>query len=114
MKFIDTIKYYQQSLASLAKSVDQTKKSRIRSSCQKFTKKKSNLFCKLFELDDENKEWILEYLSGGKGVKPYKKIKLHEDLNCVPKGKFFDKSEFYSSLKNKIILNQGYENVKKF
>ena len=80
----------------------------------KIYQKKSNLFCKLFELDDENKEWILEYLSGGKGVKPYKKIKLHEDLNCVPKGKFFDKSEFYSSLKNKIILNQGYENVKKF
>ena len=56
----------------------------------------------------------LRDLSGGKGVKPYKKIKLHKDLNCVPKGKFFDKSEFYSSLKNKIILNQGYENVKKF
>ena len=80
----------------------------------KIYQKKFNLFCKLFELDDENKGWILEYLSGGKGVKPYKKIKLHEDLNCVPKGKLFDKSEFYSLLKNKIILNQDYENVKKF
>ena len=39
MKFIDTIKYYHQSLASLAKSVDQIKTSRIRSSCQKFIKK---------------------------------------------------------------------------
>ena len=34
-KFIDTIKYYQQSLASLEKSVDQTKKLCIRSSCLK-------------------------------------------------------------------------------
>ena len=34
-------------------------------------------------LSDENKEQILEYLSGGKGVILYKTIKSPEDLNCV-------------------------------
>ena len=59
-------------------------------------------------LSDENKEWILEYLSGGKGVIPYEKIKSHHDLNCVPEGKFFNKSEIYFSLKNEIISDQEY------
>ena len=36
VKFIDTIKYYQQSLASLAANVDDTDKQNIRKSCQKF------------------------------------------------------------------------------
>lgn len=65
-------------------------------------------------MSDKNKEWILEYLSGGKGIIPYKKIKSHEDLKGVPEGEFFSKSEFYNSLKNEIISDQDYENVKKF
>ena len=114
VKFIDTIKYYQQSLASLAKSVDQTEKSRIRSSRQKFIEKSPTYSGNFSSLSGENKEWVLEYLSGGKGVIPYEKIKSHEYLNCVPEGKYFSKSEFYSSLKSEIISDQDYENVKKF
>ena len=45
---------------------------------------------------------------------PYEKIMSHEDLNYVPEGDFFSKSELYSSLKNEIISDQDYENVKKF
>ena len=114
VKFIDTIRYYQQSLASLAKSVDQTEKSCIRSSCQKFIEKNPTYSANFSSLSDENEEWALEYLSGGKGVMPYEKIMSHEDLNYVPEGEFFSKSELYSSLKNEIISDQDYENVKKF
>ena len=64
-------------------------------------------------MSDENKEWILEYLSTGKGVIPYEKIKSHEDLNCVPEGEFFSKSEFYSLFKNEIISDQEYEKCEK-
>ena len=42
-----------------------------------------------------------------------KKLK-HKYLDCVPEGKFFGKTEFYSSLRNEIIGNDDYENVKKF
>ena len=72
--------------------------------------KNPTYFANFSSLSDKNKEWILEYLSGGKGIIPYKKIKSHEDLKRVPEGEFFSKSE----LKNEIISDQDYENVKKF
>ena len=105
VKFIDTIRYYQQ---SLSKSIHQTKKRHIQSSCKKIYRKNPTYSANFLSLSDENKEWILEFLSRGKGVIPYEKIKLHEDLNCVPEGEFFNKSEFYSLLKNEIILDQDY------
>ena len=80
----------------------------------KFIEKTPKYSANFSDLSDENKDWILEYLSGGKGVIPYEKIKSHEDLNCVPEGECFKKSEFYSSLKNETISDEDYENVKKF
>ena len=74
----------------------------------------STYFANFSSLSDKNKEWILEYLPGGKGIIPYKKINSHEDLKRVPEGEFFSESEFYNSLKNEIISDQDYENVKKF
>lgn len=63
-------------------------------------------------LPDQDKEWILDYLFGGKGVIPYQKIKPWEDLESVPEGAGFSKTEFYSSLKSKITSDEEYENVK--
>ena len=63
---------------------------------------------------DDEKNWMLDYLCGGKGEMPYEKIKSHEDLNAVPEGDFFSKTEFYSSLKNEIIDDESYESIKKF
>ena len=56
--------------------------------------------------------WILGYLSSGKGVIPYEKIKSHKDLKCVSENELFGEIEFYSSLKNEIISDKEYENVK--
>ena len=77
------------------------------------SKKNPTYSANFSSLSDENKEWILEYLSTGKGVIPYEKIKPHEDLNCVPEGEFFSKSEFYSLFKNEIISDQDYEKCEK-
>ena len=65
-------------------------------------------------LPDNDKNWILDYLCGGKGVIPYEKIKSQQDFESVPENEFFSKTEFYSSLKNEIIEDENYENVKKF
>lgn len=65
-------------------------------------------------LSDENKEQILEYLSGGKGVILYEIVKSPEDLNCVHENEFFSMSEFYSSLKNEIITDNKHKIAKKF
>ena len=40
-------------------------------------------------------------------------VESHEYLNCVPENEVFSKTEFYSSLKNK-ISDEEYENVWKF
>lgn len=61
----------------------------------------------------KTKERILDYLSGGKGVFPYEKIKSHEDLICVPENVFFfSKTEFYSSFKNEVTSDEEYKNIK--
>ena len=56
----------------------------------------------------------MEYLSAGKGVIPYEKIKSWSDLNSHPEGEFFPRTEFFSSLKNSAISDIEYKNVKKF
>ena len=45
---------------------------------------------------------------------PYEKIKTYEDLDVTPEGEFFSKTEFYSTLRNAIIDDQSYDNVKRF
>ena len=74
----------------MAKNASEIEKKNIRASCQK------NLSC------------------GGKGVISYEKIKIHQDQESIPENDFFSKTEFYSSLKNEIIDDEGYENVIKF
>ena len=113
VKFIYTIKYYQQLVSSPAKSADETKKSCIRNYCLKFIENFLTYSSAFANLPDENKQWILDYLAGGKDVIPHEKIKLHEDLNSVSENEFFPLSEFHSSLKNEIISDGNYENVKK-
>ena len=114
VKFIDKIKYYQKSLSFLAKYANKAEKINIRQSCRKFIEKNETYSLVFNSLLEENKNSVLDYLCGEKGVIPYEKIKTHKDLDCVPEGKFFGKTEFYSSLRNEIIGNDDYENVKKF
>ena len=45
---------------------------------------------------------------------PYEKIKTYEDLDVTPEGEFFSKTKFYSTLRNTIIDDQSYGNVKRF
>ena len=63
---------------------------------------------------EKEKNWIVKYLSIGKGVIPYKKIKSWSDLDSVPEGEFIAKTEYFSSLKNSSISDLEYENAKKF
>ena len=96
VKFIDTTKYYKQSLSSLASNADKTEKLNVRSSCEKFIRKHS-LFSKTFDfLSDEEKGWVLNNFSSSKGVIPYKMIRSYENLDATPPEKFFTKTEFYS------------------
>ena len=69
--FLDTIKYFQQSLASLANSLADEEKKSIQKECIKFITKDESLLRKFKNYPEQDYEWIINYLSSGKGVIPY-------------------------------------------
>ena len=60
-------------------------------------------------LTDEDKKWILDYLSSGKGMIPYQMITDFDLLKKEPKKDFFKKEDFYSELKEKDISDEEYQ-----
>ena len=97
--FIGTVKYFQQSLGRLADSMTDTETENAE---------------KLLFLNDEDEKWVLDYLASSKGMIPYQMITDFESLNIRLEKKFFKNEDFYSSLKEKNISVEEYENVKKF
>ena len=67
VKFINTMKYYQQSLSSLMKNANEIEKKSIRVLCLKFIEKRETYSGTFNSLSDNDKNWILDYLCGGKG-----------------------------------------------
>ena len=108
VKFIDTIKYFQQSLGNLADSMTDEEKHNVRKNCRNF------IADKLMFLNEENEKWVLDYLCSGKGMIPYQMITDFDSLNLRPDGDFFKGESFYSTLKEKNIGEEEYEKVKNF
>ena len=66
-------------------------------------------------LTEKDEEWVLDYLSSGKGMIPYQIITDFDSLEIkLEYGEFFKHSDFYSSLKERNISEEEYENVKQF
>ena len=61
VQFIDTVKYFEQSLGSLADSLTDIERENVKKVCRRF------LAEKLRFLNDEDKKWMFDYLSSGKG-----------------------------------------------
>ena len=89
VRLIDTVKYYQQSLASLASSMTDIERANVRKNCRRF------LAEKLMFLTDEDEAWVLDYLSSGKGMIPYQMITDFDSLKKVPKEAFFEKKKTF-------------------
>lgn len=62
VRFIDTVKYFQQSLGSLADSMTDIERKNFITICRRF------LGEKLMLLSEKDEEWVLDYLSSGKGM----------------------------------------------
>ena len=108
VRFLDTIKNFQQSLASLAASMTNDERENVKKNCRNFLAEK--LMC----IKDDDEKWILEYLSLGKGTIPYQMITDFDSLNIKPEKDFFEQEKFCSCLKEDNISTEEYENVKKF
>ena len=57
--------------------------------CEKFIKKDPKLDEKFFACNEIDREWILDYLSSGKGVIPYEMIQRPESLDIIPEKDHF-------------------------
>ena len=71
--------------------------------------------CSFAKVWKREREWILDYLASGKGTIPYQTITDLDSLSKRPlcNSDFFDKESFYSTLREKNISKEEYENVKK-
>ena len=108
VKFIDTVKYFQQSLASLAKSMTDDERENVKRTCRNF------IANKLMLLTEENEKWVLDYLCSGKGTIPYQIVKTLDSLEMKPEnGHFFAHKDFYSTLSENNISAKTMKMLKK-
>ena len=115
VNFTDTIKYFQQSLGVLASTMSNEERAAVKRECKKFIPKDEALSKKFNLCSEEDQEWVLKYLSTGKGVIPYEMITRFDSLDITPEeGSFFLPYQFYSSLEETIITKEDYHSVKKF
>lgn len=91
-----------------------SEKSEIYSAYKKHILIDPKLSKKFSFLSKTDKEWVLEYLSSGKGTIPYELISDFDSLNISPNKDFFEMHEFYSNMKNSVLSAEDYEKVKKF
>ena len=114
-KFIDTMKYYQTSLAQLSKTLTDDEKENIKKLTLRFLTTHDYFSGVWRDWTYEQKNKVIEIIVSGKGVIPYEKIETIESLSFVKPedGIFFSKDEFFSSIKNKEIDEESYENAKK-
>ena len=112
VKIIDTLKYFQTTLANLAATANDNEKNNIKKLTQQFLEKHS--YCKFIwqTLEEQSKDKILDLVAEGKGVMPYEKVIDINSLSKSPDQKFFTHTEFYSILKQSNISLVEYENAK--
>ena len=112
IKVIDTLKYYQTSLANISSTTNEIEKRNIKESIQFFSTNHyyvSNIWLNLNQID---KEKILDIVSKGKGALHYEKIINVNSLETILEKEFFDHTEFYSKLNGCNISFEIYENMR--
>ena len=67
------------------------------------------MFC-----NDEQEKWVLDYMCSGKSIIPYQMITDFYSLKLAPKDNFFDRKDFYSTLKEKKKVKTSMKTLKNF
>ena len=112
VKIIDTIKYYQTSLANISNTATFNEKVNIENTVIKFIEKHSYFSKNWLKLNQETKNKIVSIISKGKGAIPYEKIIDMNSLNIKPENDFFEYTEYFSSLNDKNIELDIYQDMK--
>ena len=90
-----------------------SEKSAIYSECQKYLMTDDRLSRTFLVLSITDRDWVLNYSSSRKGTNPYEMISDFDFLNISPDKDFFEFHQFYSNMKDTVISEEEYENVKK-
>ena len=112
IKFIDSIKYYQRSLAELTSTIQENEIDGAKKQMAAFLKLLSYFSTIWSFIPASKKEKILKVTCEGKGVIPYEIITGMESFFLQPENEFWTKTEFYSELKQKAVDDEEYENSK--
>ena len=115
IQFVDTIKYFQQSLAALVNSLTEQEKNAIYRECEEFLKNDPKFSKRFLLCSDEEEKWVMNYLLSGKGAIPCELITQDDSLGiATDNGDFLCPYQFVSSLKDNALSEEEYEQVKKF
>ena len=112
IKFIDSLKYYQRSLAELTSSMDLEEIEKAKIVMTSFLKN-HHYFSNIWPFVPPNKQTeILNITCSGKGVIPYELVATINSFFLKPENEFWSKTEFYSELKQKHVGDEEYEQSK--
>ena len=89
-KFIDTLKYYQQSLSQLTKTATEEENKAIKKLAVQYISNHDYFGTVWEKLDVSKKFKISEIIAGGKGIFSHEKIIPSDRLDIKPSGQFFD------------------------
>ena len=112
IKFIDSLKYYQQSLAELTSSMEEKEIGKARTQMDSFLKTHQYFSTVWPFLSPFKKEKILKITCEGKGVILYEIVTGMDSFFLKPENDFWSKTEFYSELKQKAVGDKEYEDSK--
>ena len=112
IKFIDSLKYYQRSLAELTSSMDIKEIEKAKIEMNSFLKNHHYFSTIWAFLPPTKQNEILKITCEGKGVIPYELVTGLNSFFQTLENEFWSKTEFYSELKQKHITDEEYEQSK--
>ena len=109
IKLIDSLKFYQRSLAELSSTLTNEEKTPVKNLAEKFLNYHYyfSTVCPYLPVNKKNK--ILEIIDESKGVIPYEIIVDKESFFIKPDKEFWEKSELFSELKLSAVDDESYE-----
>ena len=113
IKLIDSLKYYQKSLADLSSTLKKEEKKAAEKLAWEFFNQYYYFSTVWPYLTQKLQEKILDIITSGKGIIPYELIVDMKSLLLMPDDEqFWNKTEFFSELKLQAVDNESYENYK--
>ena len=112
IKLIDSLKYYQKSLAELVSTLSGKEIIAAIKLAEQFLNQHYYFSTVRPYLNSKKKEKILDIIAEGKGVLPYELIIGMELFFLTPENDFWEKTEFFSELKQNAVDRNDYENSK--